>query len=548
VSHDLPIEIGCAARDKQIPKMLMLNEIIGWIEPDEALLDGETDIDMPRHGIPQLQQIGIARRLVDAGMEFDIEPVDEKLVDRPSHGGALPRQRIFEPREHGRVAPQHGTGLMHRKPFDGEPRFADMADLLFVEGGDTPPAPRFMDQDALAFQHAKRLPQRDARNSEIIGKIGLDQPLPVWNAACSDALHQLIGDPFGKRCCFEPLHHGLALTGLDGVAVKTHGRIAAPAVGNEPLDDAEYRDIVYKPRIIASAFPRGIRKLPEPDVSAVTPPPAARVFFDGLAASPRLAHPEGVAVAPDGAVWCGTENGQFIRIDPEGGKLENRGETGGFLLGLAFDAGGAVFACDFLKACIWKLPHGSNQPEVFATGPKIPNYPVVDLERGCLYVSDSNAFGVEGPGIWRFDLLTGAGGLWCDHAFTFANGMALTPDGDNLMVVETFAGRVSRVPILSDGSAGTVTPHVTGIERLPDGLAYDAEGRLHISCYEPSRVYRLSHEGRLEILLDDPLAHLMCHPTNIAFRGATLFTANLGRWHITAIETDAPGLPLPLRI
>jgi len=27
----------------------------------------------------------------------------------------------------------------------------------------------------------------------------------------------------------------------------------------------------------------------------------------------------------------------------------------------------------------------------------------------------------------------------------------------------------------------------------------------------------------------------MAHPTNIAIKGDTMYTANLGRWHITAI-------------
>ncbi len=272
----------------------------------------------------------------------------------------------------------------------------------------------------------------------------------------------------------------------------------------------------------------------------------ARVFFDGLAATPRLAHPEGVAIAPDGAVWCGTENGQFMRITPDGARVDCMGETGGFLLGLAFDAAGNVYACDFLKGCIWKRAAANGAITEFCRGPRIPNYPVVDQRRSCLYVSDSGAFGEIGPGIWRYDLDTGRGSLWCDHAFNFANGMALHPDGDSLMVVETFGGSVARVEIRPDSSSGSVATLVGGIERLPDGLAYDAAGNLFISCYEPSRIYRLSTEGELSIFLDDPLAHLMCHPTNIAFRCSTLFTANLGRWHITAMETDSIGLPLPV--
>ena len=126
-------------------------------------------------------------------------------------------------------------------------------------------------------------------------------------------------------------------------------------------------------------------------------------------------------------------------------------------------------------------------------------------------------------------------------------GPARVVDGDTLYVVETFSSRVSRIPIQLDGSAGNLSIVVTGIERLPDGMAVDADGNLYISCYEPSRLYRATVDGHLELLIDDPTAHTLCHPTNCAFRGSDLFTANLGRWHITKIATGANGLALPLR-
>ena len=45
-------------------------------------------------------------------------------------------------------------------------------------------------------------------------------------------------------------------------------------------------------------------------------------------------------------------------------------------------------------------------------------------------------------------------------------------------------------------------------------------------------------------LFHDATAHTLAHPTNLAFRGSTMLTANLGRWHVTAIEAGLPGLPL----
>jgi gluconolactonase len=274
----------------------------------------------------------------------------------------------------------------------------------------------------------------------------------------------------------------------------------------------------------------------------------ARVFFDATLGPIRLKHPEGVAVAPDGAVWCGGDGGEIYRIEPDGSAIELIASTGGFTLGLAFDAQGRLYTCDLGHRAIVRLD-AQRKLDQFATGGRglmlqTPNYPVVDSARGALYVSDSHAQGTRGPGVWRFDLETSSGGPWFDAPLTFANGMALSPDRQWLYVVETFARKVSRIAINQDGTAGAIETVVEKIERLPDGIAFDAVGRLYIACYEPSRLFRVDLDGRLELLVDDPDAHTLCHPTNCAFRGTELLTANLGRWHITAIDVGERGSPL----
>lgn len=273
------------------------------------------------------------------------------------------------------------------------------------------------------------------------------------------------------------------------------------------------------------------------------------VFLDGTLGAVRLKHPEGIAVADDGAIWCGGDGGEIYRIAPDGSSFEQVASTGGFTLGIAFDGAGGLFACDLGHRAVFRLDLSTRELATFASSSevtpiRVPNYPVVDVARGCLYVSDSYGPEGPGPGVWRFELATGQGELWYDQPLTFANGMALSPDRSSLYVVETFAHAVCRVPILADGRPGEREVVASGIERLPDGLAFDVAGNLYISCYEPSRIYRLSLEGTLELFYDDPDAHMLCHPTNCAFRGSELFTANLGRWHITRIVTDSPGAPL----
>jgi gluconolactonase len=273
------------------------------------------------------------------------------------------------------------------------------------------------------------------------------------------------------------------------------------------------------------------------------------VFFDGTFSEPRLRHPEGVAVDGEGDVWCGGEGGEIYRISRDGSNIELEASTEGFTLGLAFDGSGNLYTCDLKHAAVFRLD-SAGRLERFAEGSgeaklRVPNFPVVDEDRNCLYVSDSYDMAEPGPGVWRFDLDTGEGGLWYDRPMTFANGMALSPEGNFLYVNETFARKVSRIPILEDGTAGEAETFVEDIERLPDGLAFDAGGNLYVSCYEPSRIYRVNSDAEIELLVDDPEAHTLCHPTNCAFRGRELFTANLGRWHITRIEVGVEGLALP---
>jgi gluconolactonase len=274
---------------------------------------------------------------------------------------------------------------------------------------------------------------------------------------------------------------------------------------------------------------------------------SARIFYDGLLTEPRLDHPEGLAVHRDGSIWCGGERGQIYRIETDGSSMEQVASSGGFSQGMAFDAEDNLYVCDLMHAAIMRLDARSGALEKFADGVngrgiKISNFPAFDSE-GRLYVSDSHAFKEPGPGIFRFNP-DGSGELWYDEPINFANGLALSADGRHLYVAETFGNAVFRVAIADDGSAG-IREEVASLPGvLPDGLAFDTEGNLYVACYEPSQVLRISHDGAVSRFIGDEEAHLFCHPTNLAFRGSTLFTTNLGRWHITIVETTREGLPL----
>lgn len=300
----------------------------------------------------------------------------------------------------------------------------------------------------------------------------------------------------------------------------------------------------------------------------------ASIFCDGLD------HPECVAAHPDGSLWAGGEAGQIYRIEPDGSAVEEVARAdGGFMLGVAIspDANWLV-ACDLYHQCLWRLDLASGRLSEFSRGPadgapfSNPNYAAFDRDSR-LYVSDSGRAKRNDGRIIRFDP-EGRGQVWHAGPLEFANGIALSPGGDALYVVCSFRPGIEKIAIRTDDTAGERSTVVEIPRTVPDGIAFDEEGRLYISCYTPARIYRLAdpderpterseaqpdptpagapmgraRDDDLEVFIDDWEAHTLANPTNIAFGGPgfdQLFVANLGRWHITRIDAGVRGAPLP---
>ena len=272
----------------------------------------------------------------------------------------------------------------------------------------------------------------------------------------------------------------------------------------------------------------------------------ASVLVDGAVTEPRLNHPEGVAVGPDGFIWCGTETGRLLRIPSSGATIEVMADTGGFILGLAFEADQALYACDLHDKAVYRLDLNDYSLQRFTKpGISLPNYPLVDAAAGKLFVTDSRKLSAPGPAVWAYDLTTGDGKPWYTEPLDFANGLAMRSGERALYVSETFARCITRIPINKDGRAGVATSFVRDLPGLPDGLAFDSQDNLVIACYEPSRLLRVSPDGTdVQVLIEDPTAHVFCHPTNVAFADDILYSANLGRWHLTKVHMDIGAPPL----
>jgi len=269
------------------------------------------------------------------------------------------------------------------------------------------------------------------------------------------------------------------------------------------------------------------------------------IFADGLD------HPECVAVHPDGSVWAGGEGGQIYRVAEDGKQIDEIANTGGFILGIAFSPNGDWLAiCDLNNHCVWKLEIASGKLSRFSENLQghtlnIPNYPVFDND-GHLYVSESGAFREVNGKIIKFSN-NGVGNIWHNGPFNFANGLALDAEQRFLYVVSSWLPGVERVAINPDGTSGERSVYCTLPETVPDGIAFDSKGNLLVSCYTPNKIFNISPNQTVSVLVDDWEAHTLSNPTNIAFGGKDfdqLFVSNLGRWHILKINYGIKGMPL----
>lgn len=263
-----------------------------------------------------------------------------------------------------------------------------------------------------------------------------------------------------------------------------------------------------------------------------------------------LDHSEGIAIGPDGSVYVGNEAGEILRL--EDGELRVVARPGGFILGLAFDADGLLYACDDERKLVLRIDPQSGEWEQFFAGTeerplRSPNWPAFDAQ-GNLYVSDSGGWQQADGAIWvirpgrRAEIFT-------EESADFPNGLALAPDGSKLYAVESTPGRIIEIPIDDDGSAGPRRVLCELGYVVPDGIALVDDGSVVIACYRPDAIYRWSEADGLEVLAADPQGTALSAPTNIAFGGPDRSLAifpNLAGWHLSQGRFGLRGVPLAL--
>jgi len=262
------------------------------------------------------------------------------------------------------------------------------------------------------------------------------------------------------------------------------------------------------------------------------------IFAEGLD------HPEGLAFDADGVLWAGGELGQIYRMDSRG-RLREVASLGGFNLGLTFSRAQELYLCNFK---LHALVHLNRKGRVLESWNRVgnrklktPNFSVFDSE-GNLYFSDSGDWDEVNGWVYRLrpngkpEVFTGP--------FAFANGLSLSADERFLYVVQSTRDNVMRVEILPDGRAGKPKVYASGLHRVPDGAALDANGNLLVTCYASDNLYKVTPAGKVSLLAYDPQGTMIARPTNIAFGGPNfdqMYVANLGRWHISRAPAGVRG-------
>jgi gluconolactonase len=258
-----------------------------------------------------------------------------------------------------------------------------------------------------------------------------------------------------------------------------------------------------------------------------------------------LDHPEGICVTADGTLYVGGEQGQLYRIEDDGSVVEVL-STGGFMLGLAADGDGRIYAIDNVAKCVWRIDPATAAREVWAQGPfATPNWGAFDAA-GNYYLTDSGGWGAADGCLWRIPP-GGAPEVWSDEVVDFPNGLALSADGSTLYVLESLPGALVEVPIEPDGSAGKRRLLCDLDPAVPDGVALTEDGAFFIACYRPDAVYRWHPDEGLSVLAEDVRGTVLAAPTNIAFTGErndVMVVPNIGRWHLTRFPAGARGVPL----
>lgn len=242
------------------------------------------------------------------------------------------------------------------------------------------------------------------------------------------------------------------------------------------------------------------------------------------------------------------ERHAIYRRSPDG-EIHEFYNTGGIPAGLAFHPDGSLWVADEgedIHGLLRVTPDGSAAIVVneYQGKPLNGANDLVFDRHGNVYFSDPWQTSDTNPvgGFYRYTI---DGELQqIDTGLAFPNGLALTHDGQAVILAETYRNRLLRYRIEADGAVGprevwaeTTTPPG------PDGMAMAADGRLYVAHFGSGCVDVFGQDGKQVGRIEVPGEKV----TNVAFGGPgrrTLVITECATGSIYAAELEIAGQPL----
>jgi hypothetical protein len=239
---------------------------------------------------------------------------------------------------------------------------------------------------------------------------------------------------------------------------------------------------------------------------------------------------EGVTVATDGTVYSASYGynrdgalggyGELFVFAPNGQLSTHFPVVGSspHLIGLEYQQSSkGVLIADLGKGVVWKVDPETHATSMFMKAPTIiagksPGLNALTFDKsGNVYVSDS----FQGV-IWRTGPSGGAPTAW--YAPTNpgqndlllpdpnageilsppfgANGVEFNNEGTALFALNTAYNSIVKIPVKTDGSAGTGVTFTTGLNG-PDGLAVDANDNLWVAANQGDEIVVVDPNGQV---------------------------------------------------
>lgn len=259
--------------------------------------------------------------------------------------------------------------------------------------------------------------------------------------------------------------------------------------------------------------------VPAEPVSWVAPTPPG--YIGAYAPNTRLAElrtidigeefgPEHIAIGPDGKLYAAMASGKLLRMDPDGSHQEVFADTHGRVLGFDFDATGRMIAADAMKGLL-----GITAGQVSVLTDHVNANDAVRYANSIVVASDGLVFFTDAstrfaPSEWGgtyeasvLDIMeqatsgrvlaydpANASTYVVAHGFSFANGIALSGDGQTLFISETGRYRIWKIDrhardldVRSGSSQASVL--IDNLPGYPDNLMRGRDGRIWAGLFKP---------------------------------------------------------------